>query len=165
MVKKRIFIIFVLIIMIANIPCLARYYKNIKCSYSTSIAYPIVRVENVSNMVENLDYNKNCQELEYIFDVKNYYLENESITISEVDFDYEVEIVESNVHFPISYELFEDGNEEGVAIQNNKTGKYHISKRNQYIKRFRLVAKWNDSKELIGAEDNIDIKINVIQST
>ena len=151
--------------MIANIPCLARYYKNIKYSYSTNIAYPIVRVENVTSMVENLDYSKNCQELEYIFDVKNYYIENENTIVSEVDFDYEVELVESNVHFPISYELYEDNNEECVEIQNNKTNKYHISKDNQYIKRFRLVAKWNDSKELSGAEDNIDIKINVIQGT
>ena len=106
-----------------------RYYERIESIYVSEKAEPVVRVEKVSDKMINHDYTKNSANLEYIFLIKNYYVdESGSKKISEVSFDYEIKIIESNNKFPVKYYLFDldDGTE--LLNGNLISAKKHILK-------------------------------------
>ena len=100
-----------------------------------------------------------------MFCIKNYEIdESGSKRISDVDFNYEMLIDESNHSFPIKYELYDMDSGEQLLKDNMKTDPKHIYRNKEYVKNYMLVASWDSNKELIGNIDITNIKIKVTQS-
>ena len=164
-VNKKV-ILFTLIFMAYAVNSYGRYFKSINSRYYGQIAEPIIKVQGISTKVIDKDFNRNVGEIEYLFDIKNFEIEqNGSKRISEVDFNYEIYLEETNQNFPVKYELYDMCTGEELLNGNNKTLPKHISRGKECIKNYKLVARWDESKVLIGKEDVIDIKIKVTQST
>lgn len=158
-------IIVILILFLLSNTSYGRYYKRIEGIYVDKIAEPIVRVDKLSETITNNDYTKNCGNLEYSFSIKNYYIdESGSKKISDVSFDYEIRINESNNRFPVNYSLYDldDGTE--LLNGNLTSSKKHILKNIEYFKTYKLIVFWDDEKELSGSTNNINVEVNVIQS-
>lgn len=163
--SKKIVAIFAIFMTLA-VNSYARYFKSINVKYHGQIAEPIIQVRGTTAQMVNSDYNRNSGELEYIFDIKNYEIEDSgNKRITEVDFDYEIYLEETNNDFPVKYELYDMSTGEELLNGNNKTLPKHIYGNAEYLKTFKLVAKWDESKTLSGNKDITDIKIKVTQST
>ncbi|MCR5186645.1 MAG: hypothetical protein K6D97_05975 [Clostridia bacterium] len=162
--KKRI-VIFLVIFMAFAINSYARYFKSINVEYQGQIAEPIIKVQGITGKTSNNDYNRNTGELEYFFNIKNYEIEdNGSKRITEVDFNYEIYLEETNHNFPIKYELYDMSTGEELLNGENKTLPKHIHRNKEFIQNYKLVVKWDESKHLEGNKDMIDIKVKVMQS-
>ena len=162
--SKRI-LVCLIIFMAITINSYARYYKKISIRYQSNLAEPIVKVEEISNKILDNNYNRNTGQLEYMFCIKNYEIdESGSKRISDVDFNYEMLIDESNHSFPIKYELYDMDSGEQLLKDNMKTDPKHIYRNKEYVKNYMLVASWDSNKELIGNIDITNIKIKVTQS-
>lgn len=159
-------ILFTLLFMAFTVNSYGRYFKSINSRYYGQIAEPIIKVQGISTKVIDKDFNRNVGEIEYLFDIKNFEIEkNGSKRITEVDFNYEIYLEETNQNFPVKYALYDMSTGEELLNGNNKTLSKHISRDKEYIKNYKLVARWDESKVLIGKENLIDIKIKVTQST
>ena len=90
--------------------------------------------------------------------------ESGSKKISEVSFDYEIKIIESNNKFPVKYYLYDL--DDGTELLNGDliSVKKHILKNIDYTKTYKLVACWDGEKEIAGNENDISIEVNILQS-
>ena len=155
--------IFIILIVVNNFSY-GRYYRKVSSKYDGMIAEPIVKVQKVSQKIIENNYTKNTSSMEYIFDIKNYYTdENANKKISEVDFGYLISIKETNPNFPVRYELYDM--ESGEELLNNglATSKKTIFKNNEYSKRYKLIAIWNSDKVLSGNLDEVAIEVEIVQ--
>ncbi len=167
-IQKRLINIIILIILslllITN-TSYSRYYDRVESIYVSEKAEPVVRVEKVSDKLINHDYTKNSANLEYTFLIMNYSIdESGSKKISEVSFDYEIKIIESNNKFPVKYYLYDL--DDGTELLNGDliSVKKHILKNIDYTKTYKLVACWDGEKEIAGNENDISIEVNILQS-
>ena len=149
-------IIISLIFILIPITVFARYYeKTEKIIGKGTIAEPIIIVENISN-TKKVEVNKNTKE-EYIFKVKNYYIDkNENKKISEVGFYYTINVINKDSNFPIAYKLLDEENKE-IDLS-----KLVIKKDELYEKTFKLVIYWED-KEKASEQDEIEVEVKASQ--
>lgn len=159
-IKKQIVILSFIIIIFLQMPCFARYYEILgKMNGKARIAEPIVKVESLQDTM-NLEMNRNIEEKEYHFIIKNYEVSStNNKKISEVDFSYNIEIKCSNNNFPVKYELIDCST--GEIVLNNSS--FEMKKNIEYEKEYKLVVKWSDVEGEINLNNNIDINIKVLQ--
>ena len=162
--KKIVFIILILflVVIISNIS-FAKYsslISNIKGE--AIIAEPIIICER-DNVIKS-DFNKESVLPEYKFSIKNYLQDENGIKINEVDFYYNIEIVNSNENFPVEYELYDCETGNKIELLENKTEFFNIAKGEKEDKNFKLLLKWNNNKQdKLSEFNNIKILIEVIQ--
>lgn len=161
-INEVIIIIFLLIIG-PNISY-GRYYKKILNKYEGTIAEPIIKVQRVSQKIIENNYTKNVQGLEYIFDIYNYCTDDHgNKKVSEIDFSYIITVKETNDNFPVRYELYDITTGEEILQGRLCSNQIKISKGVEYTKRYKLVAIWDDTKELNGSMNDVDIEVEIIQ--
>ena len=153
----------ILVIIISNIS-FAKYsslISNIKCV--AIIAEPIIICER-DNVIKS-QFNKESVLPEYNFSIKNYLQDENRIKINEVDFFYNIEIVNSNENFPVEFELFDCETGNKIDLLENKTEFFNIAKGEKEDKKYKLLLKWNKSSKQNKLSDfnNIKILVEVIQ--
>lgn len=156
----------IIVLMLFTIMCLLVNYSVSKYKYVITengkafIAEPIIIFEKGNSI--NTEYNKKSGELVYAFKIKNY-IDDENI--NEVDFVYNLEIIESNTDFPVSYKLIDVTNNMEINLNNNKSSNFYIGKSNKEEDLFKLIVNWDESKCLSQYSDNleIDLKANIVQ--
>lgn len=156
---------FFIIIVVIQTNSFARYYESLnKITGKATIAEPIIKVENLQEtIIENI--NKNSKEKEYYFNVKNYLInEKNNKKITEVDFDFFIEIKNSDTNFPIKYKLIDCENSEELLNNKSITSKIHINRNVEFNKTYKLVIEWDDRENIQSVTDNIDIVVSVSQS-
>lgn len=153
---------FLLIVFLIPTPSFARYYDNLgKFSTKASIAEPIINVETLQETVVS-DFNKTTVK-EYHFKITNYELEtNGNKRISEVDFNYTIEIKNSSNNFPAKYELYDCSTNLEILNGASKTQEFYISKNNMYEKEYKIIVSWEDKDEL-ASQNDINIMVNASQ--
>ena len=159
---------FIIILIIILIPLVvnARYFEKLQNIRGKAfIAEPIFKVENLQETITET-INKETQIKDYIFKIKNYELlqDGKNKRISEVDMEYNIQIVESDSKFPIMYELYELEDNKNLLDNTNKTVNYKISKNIEYEKTYKLVVCWKNKQENLSNEDVVKIVVNSSQT-
>lgn len=122
------------------------------------IAEPIIVFEKDENL--DVEYNKKTGEIEYAFKIKNYNDEK----INEVDFSYNLEIIENNSDFPIEYKLIDVSTNEEIELVDNKSKEFKIGTINKEEDNYKIKVNWKDkSLEKYSDSLTIDLKANVVQ--
>lgn len=157
--KLIILMLFIIIFLLVNFS-VSKYRFLITENGKAVIAEPIIIFEK--GEVINTEYNKKSGELEFAFKIKNYL---DDSNINEVDFMYNLEIIETNTNFPISYKLIDVTNNEEIILTNNISSNFFISKGNKEEDSYKLIINWDESKNLSTYSDNlgIDLKANIVQ--
>ena len=150
--KKKIFIIFFVVLIINN-KNIAKYIEKINIISETKIAKPIIEIENYEKIViTKIDLEK---EIEYKFKVKNY---NED-QVSNVRFLYYIEIESDISKELVEYKLIYLEENKEIELINNRT--QNIKMLNEkYEKEYMLIAKLKEEN----LNGNINIKIGVVQN-
>ena len=150
--KKKIFIIFFVVLIINN-KNIAKYIEKINIISETKIAKPIIEIENYEKIViTKIDLEK---EIEYKFKVKNY---NED-QVSNVRFLYYIEIESDISKELVEYKLIDLEENKEIELINNRT--QNIKMLNEkYEKEYMLIAKLKEEN----LNGNINIKIGVVQN-
>lgn len=150
--KKKIFIIFFVVLIINN-KNIAKYIEKINIISETKIAKPIIEIENYEKIViTKIDLEK---EIEYKFKVKNY---NED-QVSNVRFLYYIEIESDISKELVEYKLMDLEENKEIELINNRT--QNIKMLNEkYEKEYMLIAKLKEEN----LNGNINIKIGVVQN-
>jgi len=160
---KLLIMINILILIVLEIPSIARYYESAtKIKGKAIIAEPIIKVEMLQDTIIT-DFNKKTKVPEYYFIIKNYEIDaNNNKRINEIDFICNIEIKNSEDNFPIRYELYDcETNEE--MLEGNKISKeIFISKDVELEKKYKLQVYWKDVQNMSNNND-IEIIINVTQ--
>lgn len=150
--KKKIFIIFFVVLIINN-KNIAKYIEKINIISETKIAKPIIEIENYEKIViTKIDLEK---EIEYKFKVKNY---NED-QVSNVRFLYYIEIESDISKELVEYKLIYLEENKEIELINNRT--QNIKMLNEkYEKEYMLIVKLKEEN----LNGNINIKIGVVQN-
>lgn len=128
-----------------------------------TIAEPIFKVQNLQDTIFQ-EIDKTSKIDTYKFSIKNFILENnQSKRISEVDLEYEIEVLSEDKNFPIKYELFEEGENVNLLKENNKTDKIKIESNKEYEKIYTLKVTWNKKNENISDSNSLKIVVNSSQ--
>ena len=164
MKHKKICLLLILIFILIPIITYARYFEKLEnVKGKATIAEPIFIVENLSEKITS-EINKESEEKEYIFKIKNYIKESENTKrISEVDMTYNIEIVNENNNFPAKYELYKINSTENLIENDNKTKEISILKKVEYEETYKLVATWQNKDSELASNDNVRIIINSSQ--
>lgn len=162
--KLKILLSFVVVVFCVQNTSMARYYEMLnKVFVRTTIAEPIIEVQNLQDTVVS-EMNKKSENKEYYFKVKNYKFEDTQKQITEVDFDFYIEIINSNNNFPIKYELYDCENNEMILETQNLSKKIHINKNIEFERNYKLVVSWSNKELIQGNLDDIELAIYVAQS-
>lgn len=160
--KRKISILLIIIIITFSSNVLARYYEKISdIKLSLNIAEPIINVEkNQDTLIKSINSKTPMQE--FYFTIKNYNNIENVKKISEVDFEFEIEIKNLNDAFPIKYTLYDCLTNENVVLENNKTSKIYMYKNIEFERCYKLcvIYESNNSKS---TSTNIDIEVKAIQ--
>ena len=163
--KYRFCIIILSFIVLIPLVVNARYFEKIEnIKGKATIAESIFKVENLQETITDT-INKESPAKEYVFNIKNYVLENNGITkrISQVDMAYNIEIINEKQNFPIKYELYEEGKSQNLLNENGKTEDIFISKDIEYLKTYKLVVYWENKEGTLENTDNVKIIVNSSQ--
>lgn len=162
--KLKIVIFSIAILIVFQSSSFARYYESLKNIYGkATIAEPIVKVEALQEPIIT-EFNKNTQAKEYYFTIKNYEINsNNEKRISEVDFEFAIQIKNSENTFPIKYELYECDTGNEILNGNNTTEKIVMEKSKVFDKKYKLKVLWNSNIQAIAANDNIEIIVEAFQ--
>lgn len=163
-IKKKLKIILIASFMLFafSTPIFARYYETLQqFTGKATIAEPIIKVEALKDKI-SMQVNRESTIEEYNFCIKNYINESKGKRINEVDFLYDIEIINSNENFPIKLELYEVGKEKELLNGTSKVSGLEIKKNLEYEKQYKLLAYW-ESKENMSDENSIDIVIKASQ--
>lgn len=154
--KKELSIIFIIVIILlfffSGFSMGKGYSKN-DINGNTEIAKPIIQVENGSS----LEINNQNKEGIYEFKVKNY---NDNGEITQVDMEYYIEILDDLSSKGIEVKLLKDNEE--IEINENKTGKYLLTKEGMQEDNYKLELKYDENKN-ISTEDifeQLQIKVH-----
>jgi hypothetical protein len=134
----------------------SKYHKAIYGAGGANIAKPVINIEK--DEVKEFEMYKGGKEIEYDFSVSNF----KNNILSEVDFEYIISIEETAENFPVQYSLLNDKNEE-IKLDNNKTEKILLSKENETVHSYKLIAKWQDLEGELSEKDNVRINVEIIQ--
>ena len=150
--KKKIFIIFFVVLIINN-KNIAKYIEKINIISETKIAKPIIEIENYEKIViTKIDLEK---EIEYKFKVKNY---NED-QVSNLRFLYYIEIESDISKELVEYKLIYLEENKEIELINNRTQNIKMLSE-KYEKEYMLIAKLKEEN----LNGNINIKIGVVQN-
>ena len=157
--STKLVIILLFIIMMVLISYSVSKYKLLITKKGTGvIAEPIIVFEKDNKI--NAEFNKKLGILEYNFKIKNYSGEK----INEVDFFYNIEILENNLSFPVEYKLINLTTNEEIEIIDNKTKEFFIGKSEKEEDIYQLEVKWLDKNLDVYSDSlQIAIKANIIQ--
>ena len=157
---KKILAISILILLIP-ISAFAKYYEETSKVKTTGIiAEPIVRVQSLTENKNIQMYEETVEE--YNFMVCNFFEYDEDIRISELDFKYNLEVLNTSDKFPVRIELYNSNNVE-ILNGGNISSDFFIHKDEKYEEQYRLVIYWDD-KEDLADNTKINIKINAFQT-
>ena len=119
--KRIMFVVFMLIVISFSTNAFARYYEKISnIKLLLNIAEPIIKVEkNQDTIIKSVNQDTPIQE--FYFTVKNYRNIDNEKKISEIDLEFEMEIVNSDDTFPIKYEIYDCLTNEKVLLDDNKS--------------------------------------------
>ena len=157
--RAKLIIILLFIIMMVLIGYSVSKYKLLITENGTGIiAEPIIVFEKDDKI--NTEFNKKLGILEYNFKIKNYNEEK----VNEVDFLYNIEILENNLDFPVEYKLINLTTNEEIEIIDNKTKEFFIGKAEKEEDIYKLEVKWLDKNLDVYSDTlQIAIKANIIQ--
>lgn len=157
LLNRILIIIFVILTLQITSFCNSKYSTNLIKNGKAVIAEPIIILEsfeNDSKLVNKLNF-----PLEYYFKIKNY---NDN-KINEVDFLYNIEIIESNNNFPIKYKIIDALTNEEINLNNNITENFKISKMLKEEKEYKIILDWEENEEEMPETVDFKIKINLEQ--
>ena len=155
-------LLLILLLISVHIICYARYYENIGLiSGKAIIAEPVFKVEKVDT-VKSLNVDRNTNNEEYSFIVKNYYTQNTNTRITETDLIFNIEIINLYDNFPVEYKLYDCSTGEELLQGESKTNDITINKGVKFENQYKLVICWKE-KDNMSDIDNIDIVINASQ--
>lgn len=162
--KQKIVVILIIILIIClSQNTFSRFYEKLeKTLIKAEIAEPIIKFESMNETIKVNNFNKNVDEKEYTFKIKNYeIIEDGKKKISEVSFDYVIEINNKNNNFPVKYKLYDKQNGEEIILNGNKSNKINIKKEKEFEKTYKLVVMWDETKKMDASEKSTDIEILV----
>ncbi len=161
--NKIIVVLIIILITFFTQNTFAKFYEKLeKTLIKAEIAEPIAIFESVSETVKINNFNKYSGEKEYIFKIKNYdILENGERRISEVNFNYFIEIKSTNSNFPIKYKLIDMQNNEEIELINNKSNEISMKSEKEFEKGYKLVIMYDETKKVDTNEKSADIEILV----
>ena len=122
------------------------------------IAKPIVVLKK-DEMIQS-QINQNSFPMEYSFSICNY---NEN-DVNEVDFEYTIEIENSNEKFPVKYQLFDCDNQKQISFDNGISEKMKIDKFEKQDRNFNLIMEWKELEIDLASDLELKLKINIVQS-
>lgn len=159
-IKKTTLLIIITVLLILLIETISISKSNLKKEYhkTLAIAKPIINLEK-DEMI-NTKVNQNSFPIEYYFSINNYN-ENE---VNEIDFEYIIEIQDSNDSFPIMYRLFDCDSNREILLNDKKSEKMKIAKFQKQSRNFKLVMEWRELGDDLENQLQMQLKINVIQS-
>ena len=157
-ILKTIFLISLMIVYLMINNTFSKYKIFIKQNGNASIAKPIIVIEKDNNI--NTEYSKKTGEILYFFKIKNY--ENENI--NEVEFLYNIELIENNNEFPVEYILTDLSTNEIITLENNKSKDFVIGINEKEEKSYMLKLNWkNKDVEKYSDSLQIALKTNIVQ--
>ena len=143
-------IIMILLIILLMPKTLAKYTSTDKIMGNMDIAKPIFYVEGKEttkiNSINDIGY--------YEFSVKNY----DDDQISDVDFEYTIEVVSKTDDF-IKFELYK--NEQKIELEDLKTDVMSIKGNEQTEEKYKLKVMYDESKGTIVKDILEDVQIKV----
>ena len=138
----------------------AYYTSTEEINICGHIAEPIIKVEPLQETIE-YKINKNSEKKEYLFSIKNF--ENEpNKKISEVDFEFYIEVKNSNNDFPINYKLYDCSSNQEILKENSMTEKINIYKNEEFNKIYKLEIFYQENLNSSDSTE-VEIEINVNQ--
>lgn len=157
--KRIIFVVLILIVINFSTNVFARYYERISnIKLLLNIAEPIIKVEkNQETIIKNINQDTPMQE--FYFTVKNYKNIDNVKKISEIDLEFEMEIVNSDDTFPIKYELYDCLTNEKVLLDDNKSSKIDMYKNEEFERCYKLCVTY-ENQNGSSKENSIDILVN-----
>lgn len=155
------FVVFMLIVISFSTNAFARYYEKISnIKLLLNIAEPIIKVEkNQDTIIKSVNQDTPIQE--FYFTVKNYRNIDNEKKISEIDLEFEMEIVNSDDTFPIKYEIYDCLTNEKVLLDDNKSSKINMYKNVEFERCYKLCITYEKQKSS-STENSIDISVNAI---
>lgn len=159
--KRIMFVVFMLIVISFSTNAFARYYEKISnIKLLLNIAEPIIKVEkNQDTIIKSVNQDTPIQE--FYFTVKNYRNIDNEKKISEIDLEFEMEIVNSDDTFPIKYEIYDCLTNEKVLLDDNKSSKINMYKNVEFERCYKLCITYEKQKSS-STENSIDISVNAI---
>lgn len=159
--KRIVFVVLILIVITFSTNAFARYYKKISnIKLLLNIAEPIINVEkNQDTIIKSINPNTPMQE--FYFTVKNYKNIDNVKKISEIDLEFEMEILNSDDTFPIKYELYDCLTNEKVLLDDNKSSKIDMYKNVEFERCYKLCVIY-ENQNSNSTENSIDIVVNAI---
>lgn len=156
-IKIIMFLLFILMIILINFS-VSKYKMLITENGVGEIAEPIIVFEK--DEIINKEYNKKSGDIEYVFRIKNFNDEK----VNEVDFTYNIEIIENNYNFPVEYKLINLSTNEEIDINDNKTQSFFIGSSIKEEDVYKLKINWLD-KQIDNYSDSLQIavKANIVQ--
>ena len=141
----------------------AKYISNINIKVLGKIAEPIIICEKDDKI--SCTINKETIIPEYNFCLKNYLVYEKETKINEIDFKYNIEVINLDENFPIKYELYNVITGEKIDLVNNKTKYFNIKKGEKEDLYYKLKLNWYNKNNDLNNNyyDSIKILINVIQ--
>lgn len=159
--RRKLKIILILILLIGFITInfsVSKYRLMITENGEAMIARPIIIFEKDESI--NKNYSKKTGELNYFFKIKNY----KEDMINEIDFSYEIEIIENNNKFPVEYTLIDLSNNKEIELISNKTSSFKIGSNIKEEDSYMLKINWHD-KDIDEYSDRLElaVKANIVQ--
>lgn len=154
--KITIVLVIILILQIINFTN-SKYNTKFFQNGIAKIAEPIIVLESFeeeNKLINKLDFPR-----EYQFKIKNY----ENNKINEIDFLYNIEIIESNNNFPIKYKIFDVSNNKEIIVENGITETLKISKEIKEEKIYKIILEWEEKEFEMSENLNLKLKLNLKQ--
>lgn len=154
--KITIVLIIIIILQIINFTN-SKYNTKFFQNGIAKIAEPIIVFESFeeeNKLINKLDFPR-----EYQFKIKNY----ENNKINEIDFLYNIEIIESNNNFPIKYKIFDVSNNKEIIVKNGITETLKISKEIKEEKIYKIILEWEEKEIEMSENLNLKLKLNLKQ--
>lgn len=157
--KRIIFVILILIVINFSTNVFAIYYEKLtNIRLLLNIAEPIISVEkNQDTIIKSINPNTPMQE--FYFTVKNYKNIDDVKKISEINLEFEIEIVNSDNTFPIKYELYDCLTNEKILLDDNKSSKIDMHKNVEFERCYKLCVIY-EKQNSSSTESSIDISVN-----
>lgn len=148
----------VMLICINNIVLAKSKIKNEKYDMSLEIAQPVIEI--IKDEPIKREVYQNSFPIEYNFCVNNY---NDN-SINEVEFDYIIEIENSDADFPVGYKLIEIDTNREILLRDGKSEFFKLDANQKQSRKFKLVLDWKEKGEVWSEKSHINLKVKAVQS-
>lgn len=156
--KKEIAVIFVSIIIVCiNNISLSSVKREQGNAGKAEILKPVIEV--IQDETIEAQMNQYSIPLEYNFSINNY----NGTSVNEADFEYVIEIENSQKNFPARCFLYDIDNDMKISINNGKSPVMKLDKFSKISRRFKICIEWIEKNGALAQETEIKLKINAIQ--